>query len=506
MNRSTLTLIGVVAALAVVLGIAAAAAPALSAPTGAPGAVGAPASAVRKPIQRSTLLCPAPAGTDYDSSTYAAYTPPGPSQASGGTAQLLPGVQADGAGDSLEARPPAHPKPFVPLKSTGKPVTGAAGKTTWPLIGTADGSFAPGWTVQETTTIDAEAGRGLLGTTCGMAGADFWFPGASTATHREDYVHLTNPDDSAAVADIELYDSKGAVDAPGGEGITIPGGSSVPVLLSTLTKGHEDADLTVHVQARTGRVGAVIQAMDTVAGGDWLPASAPPADSAVLPGIPADASSVSLVAFPTSGSDADLKVQLLTPTGAITPAGHETVHLKSGMTTQVNLPNLTQQQAGSLRLTPTDPGQAAPFVAALRVTRGKGGNQETAFVPATDPVGTRATAADNRAKGSTLALVATDSAATVRVTTSSTSTGGAPVSTTVTLKPGTTKVINTFGATGKGTYAITVEQLSGGPVYASRELAVSGDRVPSFTIQTMPDDGGMVAVPQADQDLSILDR
>lgn len=505
MNRSTLSLISVVAAVGAVFGIASATAPAPAAQQTVPGQPGVSATAVRKPIQRSTLVCPAPTGTDYDSSTYAAYTPPGTTGATGGTAQMLPVTQTDGAGTSINGRLPAHPRPVVPLTAPGKPVTASAGKTTWPLVGSADGSLAPGWTVQETTTIDAGAGRGLLGTSCGQAGTDFWFPGASTATHREDYVHLTNPDQTAAVADIELYNANGVISTPGGEGITIPGGSSVPVLLSPLT-GQQNADLTVHVQVRTGRVGAVIQAMDTVAGGDWLPPSAIPADSAVLPGIPADASSVELVAYATGSDDADLKVQLLTPTGPITPAGHETLHLKSGMTTAVNLPKLTQGQAGSLLLTPSDPGQTAPFVAALRVTRGTGGAQETAFVPATDPVGQRATAADNRTKGSTLSLTATTSAATVRITTSATSSGGTPVSRTVTLKAGTTVAIYPPAPTGKGTYALTVEPLSGGPVYASRELAVSTDGVPSFTIQTMPDDGGMVAVPQAAQDLSILER
>ena len=231
MNRSTMTLIGVAVALAAVFGVATVTAP-------KPAAAGTPVSAAAetKPVQRSTLLCPAPTGTDYDSSTYAAYTPPGTSAGgAGGSAHMTAGTQTDGAGDVIGSKAAAHPKPIVPLTAPGKPVTAPAGKSTWPLIGTADGRFAPGWTVQQTTTIAAGAGRGLLGTSCSPASTDFWFPGASTATHRQDYVHLTNPDDTAAVVDIELYDAKGEIKTTGGEGITIPGGSSVPVLLSTLT-------------------------------------------------------------------------------------------------------------------------------------------------------------------------------------------------------------------------------------------------------------------------------
>ncbi len=499
MNRSTVSFAAVVAALAAVTGVAAAVAPAPGSGTPTPAA-----TAARRPVERSTLLCPAVQGSDFASTTWTSFTPAGTGGASGGSAALLPAKTADGAGTG--AAPAAGAKPLVPLTEPGKPVTATKDKGAPPLIGTADGRFAPGWTAQATTSIDAGAGRGLLGISCTAPGADFWFPGASTASGRQDYVHLTNPDDTAAVADVELYDSNGPVKTNGGDGITIPGGASVPVLLSTLTT-QQTPDLTVHVAVRSGRVGAAVQSMDAKAGGDWLPASTPPAGSAVLPGIPADAASVHLVAHATGGSDADLKVQLLTPTGPITPAGHETLHVKSGMTTAVDLPSLTQGEAGSLLLTPTDPHGAAPFVAAVRVVRGKGADQESAFLPATAPVGARATVADNRSKSSTLSLTAPTATATVKITSSARSGGGTPVTKTVTVKKGTTIALAPpEPASGQGAYAVTLEPLSGGPVYASRMLAVQQNGVPAFTIQPMPDDGGTVAVPAAGEDLTVLQR
>ncbi|MEU1625651.1 DUF5719 family protein [Streptomyces sp. NPDC020096] len=501
MNRTTVSFIGVVAALAAVTGAATVLAPAPD------GGKTAPTAAVRKPVERSTLLCPAPAGVDAASTTYTSFTPAGSGQASGGSAVLQPGQTVDGSGSSNSGsgKASSNAKSVAPLTDPGKPAAATTNKSPSPLIGTADGRFAPGWSVQETTTIDAGPGRGMLGTSCTAPGADFWFPGASTSSDRQDYVHLTNPDDTAAVADIELYDSNGPVKTSNGEGITIPGGSSVPVLLSTLTSA-QTADLTVHVAVRTGRVGAAIQAMDTKNGSDWLPASATPATSAVLPGIPADATSVHLVAYATGTNDADLKVQLLTPTGAITPAGHETLHIKSGMTTATDLPGLTQGQAGSLRLAPTDSGSAAPFVVALRITRGKSAAQEMAFLPGTAAIGQRATAAENRSKGATLSLTAPTADATVKITSSATTDGGSQVSKTVSLKAGTTTALTPPDPAGKGTFAVTVEPVSGGPVYASRTLAADNNGVPDFTIQPMPDDGGTVAVPNAGQDLQVLQR
>ncbi|MGW2712745.1 DUF5719 family protein, partial [Streptomyces sp. NPDC001356] len=234
-------------------------------------------------------------------------------------------------------------------------------------------------------------------------------------------------------------------------------------------------------------------------------AAGDPAGSQVLPGIPKDATAVRLIAFTPGDDDADLKIRLATPSGLITPAGHETLHVKSGMTTAVDLGDVTRGEAGSLFLTPTD--QSVPVVAALQVVRGKGGNKETAFIPATAAVGARATSADNSAKGTTLALTAPTGTATVKVTASAGSEGGTPVSKTYTLKSGTTQNVDVPVPAGlKGTYALTVEPVSGAPVYASRTLAATEGGVPAFTVQTLPDDRGTVSVPATEQDLSILQK
>ncbi|MFJ7335019.1 DUF5719 family protein [Streptomyces sp. NPDC101116] len=521
MNRTTLSLIAGTTALAAVTGFAA-----LSQPD-APGTDTAKAAA-QLPVERTSLLCPAPSTSDLAETSYTSFTPVTKGTGSGGKAELGAATQesadtaqdgedqgdgksggkdADKEGDKGGGKSgkDAAAKPVLTPKEPGKPVTGdSSGGDAPALVGTADGRFAPGWTVQETTEVAAGTGRGLQGVNCTAPDTDFWFPGADTAADRTDYVHLTNPDDSAAVVDIELYGKGGALKSEVGEGITVPPHSSEPVLLSTLT-GERQTDLTVHVNVRSGRVGAAVQALDDKIGGDWLSASTDPAGSLVLPGIPKDATSVRLVAFTPGDADADLKVRLASPSGPITPAGHETVHVKGGMTTAVDLGDVTRGEAGSLVLTPTD--RSVPVVAALKVVRGKGDNQETAFIPATRPVGTRATSADNSGKGSTLSLTAPGSAATVKVTASAGSEGGTPVSKTYTIKAGTTQDIEPpVPGSLKGTYALTVEPVSGGPVYGARTLAVNEGGVPAFTIQTLPDDRGTVAVPEADEDLSVLQR
>ncbi|MDW8809538.1 DUF5719 family protein [Streptomyces scabiei] len=506
MNRQTLSLIAGATALAAVTGFAV-----ISTPDTAGGDTTAKAAA-QLPVQRTSLLCPQPSTSDLAETAYTSFTPVTKDTGGEGGAELVAaGGRSTGGGDKDSKEKDdkdgkAKPvKPVIEAEEPGKPVTGSTDGGDAPaLIGTAEGKSAPGWTVQETTEVAAGTGRGLLGVNCAAPDTEFWFPGASTAAGRTDYVHLVNPDDSAAVVDIELYGKDGVLKSTVGDGITVQPRASEPVLLSTLSAAKE-ADLTVHVSVRSGRVAAAVQALDDKLGGDWLSAAADPAGSLVLPGIPKDATSVTLVAFAPGDTDADLKLRLASPNGPITPAGHETLHIKAGMTATADLGDITRGEEGSLFLAPT--GRPVPVVAALRVVRGKGDDRETAFIPATRPVGARATVADNRAKGTTLALTAPTGTAKVKVTASAGSGGGESTTKTFTIKAGTTRHVDMPAPSGlKGTYALTVESTSGAPVYASRLLESKLDSVPAFTIQTLPDDRGTVAVPKAHQDLSILQR
>ncbi|MFE3519731.1 DUF5719 family protein [Streptomyces sp. NPDC059166] len=511
------SLIAGVVALAAVTGFAGLTAP------GDEGVTGAKAAA-RLPVERSSLLCPAPSSSDLADTTYTSVTPAGKDGAKGGAAELKPaealpadedatadedgkkdGKDSEKDGKKGDGKKATDGKPVVSLKELGEPVTADTTEADAPaLIGTATGAFAPGWAAQQTTTTAAGGARGLLGVSCTAPDTDFWFPGASTAEDRQDYVHLTNPDDTAAVADIELYDADGPLDSDVAEGITVPARSSVPMLLSTLT-GEQAENVTVHVTTRTGRVGAVVSSAEEGVGSDWLPASADPAGTQVLPGIPADATSVRLVAFTPGDDDADVKVQLLGKNATFSPAGNATLHIKSRMTASVDLKDVTRGEPGSIRLSPVG-GGAAPVVAALRVVRGTGAKQEVAFIPATGPVGERATVADNRAKGSVLSLTAPGATAQVKVTSSAGSDAGEPAVKTYTVKGGTTLEVTPEPPAGlKGGYALTVETESGGPVHASRMLQVTENGIGMFTVQTLPDDGGMVEVPRAEQDLSVLD-
>ncbi|WP_030872605.1 DUF5719 family protein [Streptomyces sp. NRRL S-37] len=503
MNRTTLSLIAGVTALAAVTGFAAVSSPDTTATDGTAEA------AAHLPVERTSLVCPSPSSSDLAETTYTSFTPVTKGTEKEGGAELRAATEQkqdeskpgdDKKKDDKDAK---SEKPVLEPEDPGKPVTGeTTGGESPALLGTAEGRFAPGWTVQETTTVTAGTGRGLHGVTCTAPDTEFWFPGASTDAGRTDYVHLTNPDDSAAVVDIELYGKDGALETTVGEGITVQPHSTEPVLLSTLTE-EKQTDVTAHVVVRSGRVGAAVQALDDKLGGDWLSAAADPSGSLVLPGLPKDATAVRLVAFTPGDADVDLKVRLASPSGLITPAGHDTLHVKGGMTTAVDLEDITRGEAGSLVLTAAD--DSVPVVAAVRVLRGKGDDQESAFIPAARPVGTRATSVDNTAEGTTLSVTAPEGTAKIEVTASAGTEGGTEASKTYTVKSGTTQDIEAPVPAGvKGTYALTVEPQSDTPVYASRTLTTKKNDVPFFTVQPLPDDRGTVSVPHSNEDLSIL--
>ncbi|MER7763368.1 DUF5719 family protein [Streptomyces sp. NPDC097619] len=500
MKRAPLTLAAVAAALAAVTGIAA-----FTAPGTDPAASGAPAA--RLPVERSTLLCPVPSGSDVAETSYTSFTPAG--SATGTATPGAAGKTAD-RGTAALVTAAKQPKPLLTLREPGKPVAATANGAEAPaLAGFADGALAPGWSAQQTTVVPVGSSRGLLGTACSAPDTDFWFPGASTAKNRQDYLHLTNPDeDTTAVVDIELHGPEGVLksESTATEGFKVPPRTSLSVSLATLSPA-PTAQVTVHVTTRSGRVGATVLVQEDGVGADWLPAATDAAPELVLPGIPADATSVQLIAFAPGEDDADLSLRLSVPTGSITPAGFETLRVKSGMTASLDLKNVTRGEPGTLLLAPADSRHRTPVVAALRVVRGTGEKQEVAYIPAAAPVGARATAADNRATGGTLTLTAPSASATVKVTASAGTGGGTPATKTYTVRAGSTLAFVPPVPGGlKGGYALTVETRSGGPVYAARTLSLPRDGIPMFTVQTLQDDRGTVPVPRAEQDLSVLTR
>ncbi|RAG87513.1 hypothetical protein DN069_01390 [Streptacidiphilus pinicola] len=535
-NRTTQSLLGALGVLALALGIAEAQPP--------KGQAAATGDSVRTAVQQTSLVCPPPVQGSSGSTQYSLAVPGGTggssatgsgsgaagakltpladpingSATSGSGSSAAPSPSASGsASASASASPHSSASAHSSSSAQASPSTAAGGPGAGPsaspiaqqsqpggtttakgpsgsnapgMAATAGGALAPGFAVQQTTLT----GVGLSGTGCTQAGTDFWFAGADTNKGTSAYLELSNAQDANADADIQIYGTNGEIDDTSAASINIPAHGTSQLLLSSLVQpGNDGQNLAIHVLVRSGQIAAALHETQDNTGADWIPSTAL-SPTAVIPGLPGDASKYGLTLAVPGDVDADLKVQLSSQGGWITPAGHETIHIKAGMVDYVDLGNVTRGQPGTLRLTPTDPKVATPFVATVQAS----GDNDIAYVTGTSPVTRRGTVAGNPS-GASILLTAPSGAATVTVS-SLGGNGGSPTDKTVHITAGSTVAIQPQAPSGASTFAVTITPTSGGPVYAAREL---GDKR-GLTIQQIADDGSTVLIPTVIQNPAIL--
>ncbi|MFD0528530.1 DUF5719 family protein [Kitasatospora arboriphila] len=395
------------------------------------------------------------------------------------------------------------------LAKPGVPVTGRglAGDTAPGTVATAEGAFAPGFGLSQTTTYLDQA-RAPLRPGLRALRHRLLVRGASTAQGRDDYVNLVNADSAPATVDIRLVGAKGAIDVEAANGITMAPGSSQRVRLKSLLTTAVEPDLAVHVVVRDGRVGAALNVSDEGKGGDWVAASAAPAAVQVLPGLPAELASARLIVAAPADDDADLKIQISGKNGWFTPARQGEPARQGGHGRRPGPGPVRAQRGGAIRLSPSDPAHPTPVVAAVRVDRANNGKADAAWISAAGPIGKRAGLADNRGGGATtLYLTATGSAAAkVRLTASAGTGGGTPATKEVDVPAAARSSCRTWSVGLNGVYGITAETVSGGPVVAARMLALPQKDVPMFTVQAFRDDHSTVTVPYAQNDPGLVLR
>ncbi|WP_051940396.1 DUF5719 family protein [Phaeacidiphilus oryzae] len=465
-NRTTQSLLAALVLLAAAFGIAEADQPTAVSASG-PGAGATPLHAQ---VQTSSLVCPPPQGTSSASTRYA-LTAPGP--APDATSNAAAGSEPDSAAlTPVAAAGAGAGKPLATLGSPGGQTTAKAAAGSAAVSADGSGRLAPGLTVEQTTT----SSRALTGTACTAPGTDFWFAGTSAAQGRADRLLLTNTESVAASVSVQLFGPDGEADNTTAADLTVQPGSTLDQSIGKLVNGAiNSTDLAAHVMVHSGRVAASLYADDGSSGADWIPATQA-GSTVTVPGLPGDTKDARLIVADPGEEDADLKVQLASQTGWITPAGHETVHVSAGSATVVDLGAVTHGQPATLRLSPSGASGAVPVVAGVRVGRGS----DESWLGGSAAVGARATVAGLQS-GATLLLTASGPAASVKLDFSGA--GGK----TVQIQPGaTTAVPVPSGAT-----AATLTP-SSPAVYAARLQTASGGL---FTLQPLPYDRSAVTVP-----------
>ncbi|MCF2532698.1 DUF5719 family protein [Yinghuangia soli] len=480
MKRTTLSLAVAVAVLVLIAGIAT-----LTKPSS--GNAAAPAAAKQVPVQRADAVCPQIRATPGAATLYSAVAPGGGADAAGGEAVLA--KVAD------KAEQPGR------LDAVGKPKSVLLDQPEIEALGwTASGAYAPGFAAQSTTRLGAGPGRGLSGAVCQAPGTDHWFVGTSNAENREAYLYLSNSTNVSAQIDVELYGPDGQVQAEGGRSLVFPPGKSDNIRLKTLAPNGEVA--AVHVLVRSGRIAAAVRDQNGAAGTDWVPQAGRPGRSFVVPGLPQDATNVTLVMYGASDTDTDVGIQLAGKASTFTPAGFESATVKRGRTTVVDLGDITKGEAAALKLT----ASRADILVGVRVTRGSGETTDVAFLAPTPALTGRAVLADNRAGGtlgSLVYLTAPEGPAKVKLT--STPAAGDTATAEVDVPAGTTVAVPVPVPAGAAQFALTVEPQAGsGPVHAARMLSEQADKLPMFTIQGMSPARDSVALPTVRGDMAIM--
>lgn len=134
---------------------------------------------------------------------------------------------------------------------------------------------------------------------CVAPAGEWWFAGVGAGGSHTSTLTLSNPDRSAATADLEAWGPDGRVTHESLRSIAVDGRTTIDLDIAELAPG--DADVVLRVVVRRGRLGAwmsdeTLLATDQVTSAH--PATAPPATRAVLPAVPGDGEATLIVGNP----------------------------------------------------------------------------------------------------------------------------------------------------------------------------------------------------------------
>jgi Family of unknown function (DUF5719) len=441
----------------------------------------------RATVSTAVRLCPAPGSGATSASVAVAALSGATSGGSAVISALTPSGSPTAGAVVATARQPGTlhvfrvraAAPLTSAEQAGQPgsspdVTTAAARGGVQV--SASGAMAQGLAVEQTGP------GGLVTWQCGTPGTDFWFLGPGQQSAGTIELYLMNAGSSPADAQVSLLTdvTKGPpLLGNSDNGITVPPHSMVVQSLSKLIQSSQVIALNVTTNA--GQVVAAVKESRSAASdsGSWLPVTQPPARKIVIPGLPGEGGSRELYVAVPGTAAAQVKITAVTSRGSYVPTGGSGIDLLGGSTSTVSLPSMSAV-AGAITIS-----SSVPVVASLRAPGGPSGAPGAIAVSGA-PIAQQGVLAANPAHsaGTTnLVLSAPGKAATVRITTatSSVSAAGQPGQV-VQIKARSSVVIPVQPPAGSKAdqFAVVVTPLSGsGPVYAGQVIS-SGRRVQSI--------------------------
>ena len=477
-------------------------------PAAADGQFGQSARAV---VSTATRLCAAPGSAAPTGASVAVAAMPSSSASGravvtrlvpGGSASAGPVAATDSHPGVMQVSAIRAASPLTKAEQASQPGSSASVTTQDGQGGVevnAVGAMAQGLEVEQT-------GRGGVVTAqCGAPGTSFWFVGPGQAPAGTIELYLMNPGSQPADAAVSaLTDVNNGPPLLGNadNGITVPPHGMVVQSLGRLLQSSKV--IALNVTTTVGQVVAAVRESNSARrDGGWLPPTESPARHLVIPGLPSAGGSRDLyIAVPGSAA-AQVKIAAVTARGSYQPTGGTGIDLIGGSAVSIPMSSLAGV-SGAITITAN-----VPVVAAMEMRGGPGGAAGALAVSGV-PVVEQGVLADNpaRSAGSTeLVLSAPQKAATVRITTATTSVSAAgQQGTVVPIKAGSSVVVKEVPPRGAKTdmFALVVTPLSGsGPVYAGRVITTGGS---VQSIVPVPASRTWVQLPAVRESLSSILR
>ena len=393
---------------------------------------------------------------------------------------LLPG------GTSRRATIRTTPLSGVNARSTSLPSRALTRVNTtkpgYPLFVEATGPGAGAVVASQQRLIPRGTGRGLFSAPCLEPATDWWLTGADGRVGYADTLVLANPGSTVVNLTVTGWSTKGRFEPPRLQSFTIKPNTAYLLALSRFAP--DAALMTLHIHANTGRL--VSEVVDRrisgirAAGVDWLPPTLPPATDLVVPGFIGGSGARRLVLAAPGDRDATVQLKLSTTTGNFAPAGHQTVVVRAGRTTEVDLTTSLSAAPGAVVLHSDEPVTAAGISSATGV--GTRARPDIQWQPAALAIDGPAVLPDNTPpfdRNEPLYVTAPDGAAKLRVTAADRS------SKVLSVRAGRTLAWDPVSAFGRpGAYGpLVFSPVSGGPIYVARTLFAYGLHGPLATSQ-----------------------
>jgi hypothetical protein len=166
-----------------------------------------------------------------------------------------------------------------------------------------------------------------------------WFVGVGAGGDHTSQLQLVNPDVGPAVADVSLWSLDGPLDEVQSRGLTIAGGGSTLLDLEKIAPHRRD--LAMRVTVSRGRLAATVSDSYTFTGvdaaRDWMPTTASPATSLLLPGLVRSADERTLVLVNPGEDEGRVTLQVVGAKSTFTPTALKEIRVPAGRVVETDL-------------------------------------------------------------------------------------------------------------------------------------------------------------------------